>query len=119
VMLVPGIVVSELDFQKNSARGIALDSRRASDWLASEIGSGRGRVKGQAYSQTMLFSGDWRERRGLSNDELILDCCKYFGHVKRKDVLLCTSDNNLAVQASSNGAPLVEFLILSLASALC
>jgi len=66
VFLVPGIVVSELDYQKNSAKGIALDSRRASDWLAGEIGNGRGRVKGQAYSQTMLPSGDWRQRRGVS-----------------------------------------------------
>lgn len=123
VMLVPGIVVSELDYQKNHDEGIALDSRRASEWLASEIGSGKGQVKGQAYSQTMLLTGDWRKRSGvsrasnepipsacsfnvsqLSNDELILDCCKYFTHVKRKDVLLCTSDNNLAVHAASNGA---------------
>lgn len=127
VMLVPGIVVSELDYQKNSARGVANESRKASSWLASEIGNELSRIRGQAYTQTMLPSGDWRQRSGvgtasnltvypsswtqanllqLSNDELILDCCKYFAHVKRKDVLLCTADNNLAVQAFGNGAPL-------------
>ncbi|KIJ56698.1 hypothetical protein M422DRAFT_238313 [Sphaerobolus stellatus SS14] len=102
VILIPGIVISELDFQKNSTRQIASAAREASKWLAKHIGSGRGRVKGQAYSQTKLPSGDWRQRVGLSNDGLILDCCKYFNQIKQKDVLLCTGDNNLAVSASTN-----------------
>ncbi|KAF8529046.1 PIN domain-containing protein [Hysterangium stoloniferum] len=106
ILLVPGIVVSELDFQKKSAKSIAYESRHASDWLAREIGNGKGRVKGQAYTQTTLPSGDWRQRCGLSNDELILDCCKYFSHIKRKDVLFCTNDNNLAVQALANATDL-------------
>lgn len=71
VMLVPGIVVSELDYQKDGARGIANDSRRASSWLAEEIGNGTSRVKGQAYTQTMLPSGDWRQRSGVSIPTLI------------------------------------------------
>jgi len=106
ILLVPGIVVSELDFQKNSAKNIAYESRQASDWLAREIGNGKGRVKGQAYTQTTLPSGDWRQRCGLSNDELILDCCKYFTRIKQKDVLFCTSDNNLAVHALANATDL-------------
>jgi predicted ribonuclease YlaK len=65
LMLVPGIVVSELDYQKNSAKGVANESRRASSWLASEIGNGSSRVRGQAYTQTMLSSGDWRQRSGV------------------------------------------------------
>ncbi|KAF8591417.1 hypothetical protein K439DRAFT_894135 [Ramaria rubella] len=93
VMLIPGIVVSELDYQKKSTRNIANESRKASDWLAREIGNSGGRVKGQAYTQTMLPSGDWRQRSGVS-----------FIVNPHRDVLLCTSDNNLAVQASANGA---------------
>jgi PIN domain len=66
VMLVPGIVVSELDYQKNSTRKIANDSRKASSWLAGEIGNGTSRVSGQAYTQTLLPSGNWRQRSGVS-----------------------------------------------------
>lgn len=66
VILIPGIVISELDFQKSSNRRISYDAREASDWLATHIGSGKGRVKGQAYSQTTLPSQDWRQRSGVS-----------------------------------------------------
>ncbi|GJJ07481.1 hypothetical protein Clacol_001683 [Clathrus columnatus] len=102
VLLIPGIVVAELDYQKNCKREIAFESRKASEWLAKEISNGQGIVKGQAYSQTLLPSGDWRQRVGLSNDELILDCSKYFTRIKQKDVRLCTSDNNLVIQAAAN-----------------
>ena len=66
VMLVPGIVVSELDYQKTSGKSIANESRRASSWLATEISRTASRVRGQAYTQTMLPSGDWRKRNGVS-----------------------------------------------------
>ena len=68
VVLIPGIVVSELDKQKNSKRDIASAAREVSEWLARHIGSGMGRVKGQAYSQTVLPSGDWRQRVGVSSN---------------------------------------------------
>lgn len=66
VLLIPGIVIAELDYQKNCKHGVAFESRKASEWLAGEIRSGQGIIKGQAYSQTLLPSGDWRQRAGVS-----------------------------------------------------
>lgn len=66
MLIIPGIVIAELDYQKKCERDIAFESRKASDWLAKEIRNGHGIIKGQAYSQTLLPSKDWRQRPGVS-----------------------------------------------------
>ncbi|KAF8621620.1 hypothetical protein AX15_007638 [Amanita polypyramis BW_CC] len=104
-IVVPGVVIYELDGQKNRD-GLAWFSRRASAWLLKKIRE-RKAVKGQANEETCKPTGNWRTRTldekydETMNDGLILDCCLYFSRIR--NTCLCSADVNLCNQCESNG----------------
>ncbi|TFY83950.1 hypothetical protein EWM64_g79 [Hericium alpestre] len=109
IVIIPGIVISELDHQKNRP-GLEWRARRASTWLLKMVKERRS-VKGQAHEETCKRSGKWNvkdpgERGGPeANDDLILDCCEYFARVSNRGyrgrVVLCSSDKNLCFKSES------------------
>ncbi|EJD01230.1 uncharacterized protein FOMMEDRAFT_169392 [Fomitiporia mediterranea MF3/22] len=103
-IIIPGIVVEELDYQKNDkSRQLCWTARMASTWILSKLKERRS-VKGQAYKQTMQKSGSWKRRDpGTCNDDLIVDCCLFLREKQHHNVLAISQDNNLCTNAESQG----------------
>ncbi|KAG1806703.1 PIN domain-containing protein [Suillus plorans] len=106
LIIIPGVVIYELDGQKNRER-LSWFARRASSWLLKKVKERRS-VKGQALNETCKASGNWKKRdldavlefgSERSNDSLIIDCCKYFLWQRR--TFLCSKDKLLIVEAES------------------
>ncbi|KAI6003749.1 PIN domain-containing protein [Pisolithus albus] len=110
LLIIPGVVIYELDSQKNRD-GLSWFARRASTWLLGKVKERR-TVKGQALEETCKASRNWKKREpgeelGMerTNDSLILDCCQYFSRQRR--TFLCSKDKILAVEAESAGIPTI------------
>ncbi|KAI6047417.1 PIN domain-containing protein [Pisolithus marmoratus] len=110
LLIIPGVVIYELDSQKNRD-GLSWFARRASTWLLSKVKERR-TVKGQALEETCKASRNWKKKEpgeelGMdrTNDSLILDCCQYF--FRRGRTFLCSKDKILAVEAESAGIPTI------------
>ncbi|KAH9966078.1 PIN domain-containing protein [Russula dissimulans] len=116
-IIIPGIVISELDKQKTRNDNVAWAARLASTWLLEKVKERRF-VKGQTHEETCKASGKWNVKdvgeskaRGGSelNDNLILDCCQYFARRPQhggglvRHVALCSGDKNLCVKAETVG----------------
>ncbi|KAJ7180215.1 PIN domain-containing protein [Mycena crocata] len=105
LVIIPGAVLNELDGQKKSDR-LGWFARQASTWMLEKVKQRRS-VRSQADQETCKPTGSWRRRlpgeafgeRG--NDELILDCCKYFR--TRFRTALCSADRNLCIETESEG----------------
>ncbi|KAF8897639.1 PIN domain-containing protein [Infundibulicybe gibba] len=103
VLVVPGIVLHELDGQKNRGR-LAWFARRASGWLLKKIQE-RKTIKGQANAETCKTSGNWKTRDDRTNDDLIVDCCSFFKQSCR--TFLCSADKILCIKSSSEGVGMI------------
>ncbi|KAG1752682.1 PIN domain-containing protein [Suillus paluster] len=108
MVIIPGVVIYELDGQKNRER-LSWFARRASSWLLKKVRERRS-VKGQALDETCKASRNWKKRdldavlefgSERSNDSLIIDCCKYFLHIRQRRTFLCSKDKLLTVEAES------------------
>ncbi|GAA6031920.1 hypothetical protein JCM8097_003337 [Rhodosporidiobolus ruineniae] len=118
-LLIPHIVLQELDGLKTSSRStdVTLDKRRtqtsisslaraATNWLLQCLsgsgGAGNGVVRGQRKSETLLGPAAAKGGRG-DNDSLVLDAALFFrereaaGGVR---VVLLSDDNNLRLRAT-------------------
>ncbi|KAJ7283534.1 PIN domain-containing protein [Mycena rebaudengoi] len=105
IVVIPGIVVYELDGQKKSDN-LGWFSRRASEWMLEKVKQRRS-VRGQAAQETCKPSGSWKIRQpgqvaARSNDELILDCCMYFSKIGFRTAL-CSADKNLCIESENQG----------------
>lgn len=108
-IVVPGIVVQELDYQKCSrSADLQWNARMASTWILEQLKRKR-TVKGQAYGETLQVSGTWKKRDGkdMSNDDLIVDCCLYFGNRHRR-VVVASADHNLCTNALSQSIAIIN-----------
>ncbi|KAH9006954.1 PIN domain-containing protein [Lactarius hatsudake] len=117
-IVIPGIVISELDSatmdcnsirQKTRDDKVAWAARLASTWLLEKVKERRF-VKGQTHEETFRndAKGDEARRGGSEmNDDLILDCCQYFARRPQQGVIrhvaLCSGDKNLCVKVESVG----------------
>ncbi|KAG5639263.1 hypothetical protein H0H81_004924 [Sphagnurus paluster] len=104
IVVIPGVVIYELDGQKNRDN-LAWSARRASSWLLKKVKE-RKMVKGQANEETCKASGNWKIRaRGEDfgsermNDALIQDCCIYFRRGRR--TFLFSADKNLCFETEN------------------
>jgi len=103
-IIIPGIVITELDSLKQGFKESAWRSRVASKWVLKKLLERQATatpssVRGQAFTETCLRSRDWRKRsKGYeeeTNDDLVLDCACYFSKddarvwVWSGDVQLC------------------------------
>ncbi|GAA5834919.1 hypothetical protein JCM11251_002062 [Rhodosporidiobolus azoricus] len=110
-LLIPHIVLLELDGLKNSSRSqngagrsqasISFLARAATNWLLSALKGEEGAhmvVRGQRKSETLLLEG---KGRGGDNDSLVLDAALFF-HEREKGarVVLLSDDNNLRLRAN-------------------
>ncbi|KAJ6628739.1 hypothetical protein B0H10DRAFT_1777329, partial [Mycena sp. CBHHK59/15] len=115
IVIIPGIVVYELDGHKKSD-DLGWFARRASQWMLEKIKQ-RKSVRGQAAHETCKSTRNWkiRERGEVSysllrgyvgNDELILDCCLYFR--SRFRTALCSEDKILSFESENQGKPRIR-----------
>ncbi|KIK68018.1 hypothetical protein GYMLUDRAFT_256812 [Collybiopsis luxurians FD-317 M1] len=91
VIVIPGAVVSELDWQKKDN----WFSRKASIWIWEKIQEKK-ILKGQ--SRTENLKGEFPCN---SNDDRIIECALYFSQIR--PTVLCSADKNLCVKAASQG----------------
>ncbi|KAH9077313.1 PIN domain-containing protein [Lactarius deliciosus] len=107
-IVIPGIVISELDRQKTRDDKVAWAARLASTWLLEKVKERRF-VKGQTHDETFRndAKGDEVREGRRMNDDLILDCCQYFARRPQQGVIrhvaLCSGDKNLCVKVESVG----------------
>ncbi|KAG0709744.1 PIN domain-containing protein [Suillus ampliporus] len=115
MVIIPGVVIYELDGQKNRER-LSWFARRASTWLLKKVKERR-TVKGQALDETCKASRNWKKRdldavlefgSERSNDSLIIDCCKYFLHIRQRRTFLCSKDKLLTVEAESESVSTIS-----------
>ncbi|XP_006460248.1 hypothetical protein AGABI2DRAFT_117208 [Agaricus bisporus var. bisporus H97] len=112
-LICPGIVLNELDFQKNQSH-IGRLARNATDWMMREVSRKdlpKPIVKGQAQQETCKSTKNWKVREKgeapVSNDEVILDCCSYFH--SNAPTIMYTGDKNLCLRCSHEGEQWIKF----------
>ncbi|KLO18095.1 hypothetical protein SCHPADRAFT_900080 [Schizopora paradoxa] len=108
-IIIPGVVVRELDGQKTSkSTELGWNARMASTWILNELKEKR-IVKGQAYTETLQCSGTWkiRDADDVSNDDLIIDCCLYFRKIHPRTVVI-SADNNLCSEALAQDVNIIN-----------
>ncbi|GAA6035906.1 hypothetical protein NBRC10512_007349 [Rhodotorula toruloides] len=119
VLLVPHIVLLELDGLKTSSRStdtysnngsaararssISTLARSATNWLLSELSGSRenGVVRGQRKAETLLPLDERGKPFGENNDSLVLDAALYQREQRAASrVILLTDDRNLQLRAT-------------------
>ncbi|KAJ2077305.1 hypothetical protein H4R24_005216 [Coemansia sp. RSA 988] len=104
-LVVPWIVIHELDGLKSSSRvtdtpgsqsaSIASLARNATRFLDEELGRSGSALRCQKKSEYLVDE--------IEGDDKILDCCLYFLNQKSLPVAILTKDRNLTVKARANG----------------
>ncbi|KAJ2804210.1 hypothetical protein H4R20_002596 [Coemansia guatemalensis] len=105
VLVVPWVVIQELDGLKSSSRvtntsgsqtvAIASLARSATRFLDDELGQSGSALRCQKKSEYLVDE--------IEGDDKILDCCLYFLNKKGLPVAILTKDRNLTVKARANG----------------
>ncbi|GAA5909196.1 hypothetical protein JCM8208_003407 [Rhodotorula glutinis] len=112
-LLIPHVVVAELDGLKNSSRlaeptrgasgaraqsSIAVLARAATNWLLEALAPGTGSavVRGQRKGETLFGRGG--PPRGENNDSLVLDAALF--HAESGRAVLLSDDRNLRLRAT-------------------
>ncbi|KAG8908155.1 hypothetical protein FRB99_008698 [Tulasnella sp. 403] len=109
-IVVPGIVIQELDGLRNSSKTnearradgstvvvqVSSLARQANDWLLPLVNQSKV-VRGQRMSECPR--GNWMYNRdGLQNDDLIVECAAYFAQLYHH-VKILSHDRNLGLKA--------------------
>ncbi|KAJ7276514.1 PIN domain-containing protein [Mycena haematopus] len=111
IVVIPGVVLHELDGQKKSDR-LGWFARQGSSWILEKVKEKSKTVRVQREKETCRPSGSWKIRQpeesfhGRSNDALILDCCMYFR--ARFPTRLCSADKNLCTECETEGIPSIS-----------
>ncbi|KAJ2615251.1 hypothetical protein H4S08_001325 [Coemansia sp. RSA 1365] len=105
VLVVPWVVIQELDGLKSSSRvtensgtqpaSVASLARSATRFLDEELGRSGSALRCQKKSEYLVNE--------IEGDDKILDCCLYFLNKKGLPVAILTKDRNLTVKARANG----------------
>ncbi|KAJ6515774.1 PIN domain-containing protein [Mycena sanguinolenta] len=110
IVIIPGVVLHELDGQKKSDR-LGWFARQASTWILEKVKEKSKTVRVQREKETCKSSGSWKIRQpeepiGRSNDALILDCCMYFR--AKFPTRLCSADKNLCTESETEDIPSIS-----------
>ncbi|KAF8195763.1 PIN domain-containing protein [Mycena galopus ATCC 62051] len=122
LVIIPGVVLHELDLQKKSDR-LGWFARQASTYILEKVKEKSKTIRMQREQETCNPSGSWKIRppgsfQGRNNDGLILDCCMYFR--TKFPTRLCSGDKNLCTESETaeipsisprSGRELVRFLL--------
>jgi len=105
VVVIPFIVLQELDGLKGGHGRTAFDARKAVQFLSDEVGHGSIWIRGQCYDEVPYNSNKLLSK----NDDQILKCCLHFQELATEnsrnsphDVLLVTMDRMLQIKAKSH-----------------
>ncbi|WWC70273.1 uncharacterized protein I206_104223 [Kwoniella pini CBS 10737] len=123
ILLIPSIVIHELDSLKNSKTLPEPNSpitlgrlvQSSNSWLLEIHRNRRKTGKGALRCQSLKEKWDLHIREHGQNDDQILDCCLYFKYHEAK-VTLWTDDKNLSVKAESNDIPTIGGKVFTLTS---
>ncbi|KAJ2836988.1 hypothetical protein FBU31_001237, partial [Coemansia sp. 'formosensis'] len=105
VIVVPSVVLQELDGLKNNHRvadtpgrpkaTVSQLARGASNFLSDSISSKGSAIRCQKVSEYL--------QKEPVNDDKILDCCLYIIEKRKLPVTMLTRDRNLSIKARTNG----------------
>lgn len=112
VIIIPSVVISELDWQKNARKAISWSARAASRWILDKLKEDKEPrvLRVQASNETLEGSGskDLQPDRNTENDISIRDCCRYFRQNTRGPVFLLSGDINLSIRGESDEIQTLE-----------
>jgi len=112
VVVIPSVVISELDWQKNTRKSISWSARAASRWILDKLKENKEPkvLKVQASNETLegLGSHDLQPDRNTENDISIRDCCRYFRQYTQHPVFLLSGDINLSIRGESDDIQTLE-----------
>ncbi|CEP07953.1 hypothetical protein [Parasitella parasitica] len=96
LVLLPWVVIRELDGLKQGNPDISAGARKAMRFielrLREKIVSLRGQKMNEVWSEDML------KNQNIKGDDRILDCCLYFQQMTQKKVTLLSNDRNLCIK---------------------
>ncbi|KAG8967618.1 hypothetical protein FRC03_009647 [Tulasnella sp. 419] len=119
-VIIPGIVIQELDGLKTSRKiniatradgtqkhvEVSKLAREANNWLLQKMKEGCRCIRVQKETDTPRRPSWKVNRSGLTNDDLILECTKFFAawyDITSANVMILTNDKNLALKALTEG----------------
>jgi len=106
VVVIPQVVISELDWQKTTRRSISWSARAASRWILEKLKEARDVkvLKVQASEETLIGagSGESQPDRNTENDIKIRDCCRFLQKTRHEPVYLLSGDVNLCIRGESD-----------------
>ncbi|KAG9039573.1 hypothetical protein FRB95_009153 [Tulasnella sp. JGI-2019a] len=104
LLVIPGIVIQELDGLRARKGGVSNAARRTNDWLLPRVNR-TPCLRGQKTSESPR--GNWMYNRdGLHNDDLVLECAEYYMKLyglSQDRVKVITCDKNLQLKANIEG----------------
>ncbi|OCH92928.1 hypothetical protein OBBRIDRAFT_725934 [Obba rivulosa] len=98
LILIPNVVISELDGCNDHTEGLAWSANRASSWVLDKITNPRS-VKVQARNETESLPTSNADKMRM-NDLSIVGCCMHFQ--KQGNIALLTRDKNLFIECKTH-----------------
>ncbi|KAA8912652.1 hypothetical protein TRICI_003425 [Trichomonascus ciferrii] len=115
VIVVPWIVIQELDGLKESKRvstyttgkekvqrsSVSHLARKATNWIYKQLAGNSTAVKGQKLTEINDLN--------LNGDDAILDCCRYFQKRRNALTVILSNDKNLCTKSLVHGVRTISF----------
>lgn len=115
IIVVPWIVIQELDGLKESKRvstytvghakvqrnSVSHLARKATDWIYKQLAANSTAVVGQKLTEINDLN--------LNGDDAILDCCRYFQERRNALTVILSNDKNLCTKSLIHGVRTISF----------
>ncbi|KAL9542970.1 hypothetical protein MBANPS3_008334 [Mucor bainieri] len=96
LVLLPWVVIRELDGLKQGNPDISAGARKAMRFIELRLRDKIVSLRGQKMHE--VWSKDMLKNQNVKGDDRILDCCMYFQQVTHKRVTLLSNDRNLCIK---------------------
>ncbi|KAF1797161.1 PIN domain-containing protein [Mucor lusitanicus] len=117
LVLLPWVVIRELDGLKQGNPDISAGARKAMRFIELRLRDKIVSLRGQKMNE--VWSKDMLKNQNVKGDDRILDCCMYFQQITHKRVTLLSNDRNLCIKVmvhdvdsiSAESVPKMEALL--------
>ncbi|KAI8642919.1 PIN domain-containing protein [Parasitella parasitica] len=96
LVLLPWVVIRELDGLKQGNPDISAGARKAMRFIEMRLREKTISLRGQKMNE--VWSEDMLKNEDIKGDDRILDCCLYFQQLTQKRVTLLSNDRNLCIK---------------------
>ncbi|KAG2195470.1 hypothetical protein INT46_003421 [Mucor plumbeus] len=117
LVLLPWVVIRELDGLKQGNPDISASARKAMRFIEMRLRDKIISLRGQKMNE--VWNKDMLKNQNTKGDDRILDCCMYFQQIIQKKVTLLSNDRNLCIKVmvhdidsiSAESVPKMEALL--------